>query len=70
MLHVAPPNASERQLLLQYFTAKCGLRDDTAAGARAIKELQVRLKDGMSGAEIENICKEAALALYSQQLSQ
>lgn len=69
VLHVAPPNAAERELLLGYFAAKCGL-PVTTSGVQAVRGLQARLKDGMSGAEIENICKEAALSLYSQQLAQ
>jgi len=59
VLLVPLPNATERRLLLDYFAKKCGLLEDGATVASG--ELVQKLKDGMSGAEIENVCREATL---------
>lgn len=59
MLLVPLPNPAERLQLLNYFAKKCGLLADGTAEASA--ELVQRLKEGMSGAEIENVCREATL---------
>ena len=92
MLHVPPPNAEERRLLLQHFASrylpvqashpaalehvdKAGekvgsnlevgndVRGERGGAGRALllKELEAQLRDGMSGAEVENLCREAAL---------
>lgn len=53
------PNPAERLELLNYFAKKCGLLRDGATEASA--ELKEKLKEGMSGAEVENLCREATL---------
>ncbi len=60
MLFVPLPNASEKQQLLQYFAKKCALDDEI------ILELQstVAKREGLSGAEIENLCREAVLLRF------
>jgi len=55
VLHVPPPDPDERLQLLLYFAAKCHLDDSV------VMELTDRLRDGMSGAEVENLCREATL---------
>jgi SpoVK/Ycf46/Vps4 family AAA+-type ATPase len=55
VLHVPPPDASERLQLLSYFGRKCALDADT------VQSLTTRLREGMSGAEVENLCREATV---------
>ena len=62
MLLVPLPNANERVLLLNYFAKKCGLLGE--GSTEASEELLLKLKEGMSGAEIENLCREATLDLH------
>jgi SpoVK/Ycf46/Vps4 family AAA+-type ATPase len=52
VLHVPLPDAHERALLLQYFATKCHLDANSLAPL---------LREGMSGADIENLCREATL---------
>jgi ATP-dependent 26S proteasome regulatory subunit len=62
VLHVPTPNAAERQQLLEYFARKCRL------GAAEVARLAALLKDGMSGAEVENLCREASLKGLHEQM--
>lgn len=55
VLHVPLPNEEERTLILKHFAKKCKL-DDVS-----LDSLLLKLKDGMSGAEIENLCREEVL---------
>jgi ATP-dependent 26S proteasome regulatory subunit len=55
VLHVPPPDASERLQLLGYFARKCALDADT------VQSLTARLREGMSGAEVGNLCREATV---------
>lgn len=59
VLLVPLPDEKERILLLNYFAKKCGLLSPGAAEAG--EDLAQRLREGMSGAEIENMCREATL---------
>lgn len=65
-VYVAPPNETERWQLLQYFGGvKAKLSEET------LRELEkTRLYEGMSGAEVETVCKEAAVAVIRQQQQQ
>ncbi len=62
MLLVPLPSTAERIQLLTYFAKKCGLLRDGAT--EASEELLLKLREGMSGAEIENLCREATLDLH------
>lgn len=55
-LYIAPPNEDERRKLVIYFMAKYNLPEESFDRLLAI------LWDGMSGAEVENVCKEEALS--------
>ena len=54
-LFVPPPNKVEREELLLYFAARCGLSAEAVADIRASPGFK---KEGLSGADVENICKE------------
>ena len=58
-----PPNPQERLELLTYFAKKCKLYsdDDGSSGGAVFERLKASLREGMSGAEIENLCREASL---------
>jgi ATP-dependent 26S proteasome regulatory subunit len=56
VLHVPPPSHGTRIKLLDYFGKKCSLSLDVIEAT-----LVPLLKDGMSGAEVENICREEAI---------
>ncbi len=52
---IPPPNAEDRVKLLEYFLTKARLP------MTLIDELKWKLYEGMSGAQIENLCKEEAM---------
>jgi transitional endoplasmic reticulum ATPase len=60
VLFVPLPNANERQLILQYFAEKCALDEKTIAELKST----VAKREGLSGAEIENLCREAVLLRF------
>lgn len=51
-----PPTFEDRLKLLDYFGKKCSLSSDIIKFG-----LIPLLKDGMSGADVENICREEAI---------
>lgn len=57
MLYVPLPNSEERVLILEYFAKKCDLVGEALDTLRTM----VQSKQGLSGADIENICREAIL---------
>lgn len=59
-IHIPPPNEAEREQLVKYFMTRQGLPEEV------FPVLKARLWEGMSGAEVENICKEEALNRVSQ----
>lgn len=54
-LFVPPPNKDEREGLLLYFSLRCGLSAGDVASIRASAGFN---REGLSGADVENICKE------------
>jgi SpoVK/Ycf46/Vps4 family AAA+-type ATPase len=54
-LFVPPPTVAEREKLLSYFASRCGLSGQDIAAIRASPGFR---KAGISGADVENICKE------------
>lgn len=54
-IYIAPPTAEERLELLHYFIRQANLSNSH------IPSLQEKLCDGMSGAQIEQLCKEVAM---------
>jgi transitional endoplasmic reticulum ATPase len=63
VIEVKPPNESERVQLLQYFGSKFGLQQ------HVIDCLNALTKDGMSGADIENLCREAGMNVIRRMLA-
>ncbi len=55
-MHISAPNAADRVRLLQYFMEKNKLSLDIWLAG-----MSDQLWEGMSGAEIENLCKEQAI---------
>jgi transitional endoplasmic reticulum ATPase len=66
VLLVPLPNASERRQLLHYFARKCNLLQ--VDSGEVCPALSARLREGMSGAEIENLCREATLEKHRSQM--
>ena len=58
ILEVSVPDEINRIKLLHHFAKKCQLSSDS------IETLHSTLREGMSGAEIENICKEEVLRQF------
>lgn len=56
VLEVPLPSPSERIQLVNYFGLKCSL------SLQDIEEVALQTKDGMSGADVENLCRERAMA--------
>ncbi|RYG62222.1 ATP-binding protein, partial [archaeon] len=54
-VYVAPPSQEERQQLVWYFMQRNHVDSDR------VEEIVSKCWEGMSGAEVENLCKEAAL---------
>ena len=50
------PKAEDRLLLLRYYCRRSNLSGEE------IEKLSLQLTDGMSGADIENICREATMS--------
>lgn len=59
ILLVPPPNKDEKMLLLQYFCRKCQLLDDDYERILKCNGFQ---KEDMSGADVENLCREEVMA--------
>lgn len=59
LLHVPSPGPDDRLKLLQYFVGKYS----GSGGGLDVDALRSRLREGMSGAEVEGMVKEEALAL-------
>ena len=55
ILHVPAPNESTRQQLMQYFSSKCLLTESET------RRVHSKLREGMCGADVENLCREARL---------
>ena len=66
--------------LLKYFATKCGLISTQQLAEKVggnnyeeesalLKQLEAKLKQGMSGAEIENLCREATLSQHKHQFA-
>lgn len=64
-IYVAPPTAEDRRALLQYFGTKAQLASDVIDDL-----LQNHTWEGMSGADVENVCKEAAVTSFHKQMLQ
>jgi SpoVK/Ycf46/Vps4 family AAA+-type ATPase len=60
VIHIPSPSASERKLILQYYLKKYD-RNGLLASTAMSEQLEGKLYEGMSGAEIENICKVAVV---------
>ena len=60
VLHVPPPSLEDQNKILQFFANKSSLPHEN------IEALIKCLRVGMSGAEIENLCKESALKIMNQ----
>jgi len=64
LLHVPSPDETTRMALLDYFANKCNLP------LERVEELKrLELKEGISGAEVENVCREEAMRVLSAKLS-
>eukprot|EP01041_Mallomonas_annulata_P004596 gene4596-9132_t len=57
LLHVPCPNENDRIALLEYFCRRSGLSDGNIQN-----DLKTSLRAGMSGADVENVCREAAMS--------
>ena len=57
VLYIMPPNENEKIQLLQYFCNKFSLPEQIKS------YLSTRLMDGMSGADIENLCREESMKI-------
>lgn len=73
LLYIPPPDKLERKDLLHYFCKKCFLFDEDIGSSendsnRLIEELEQELKEGMSGADIENLCREKAMWKFGETL--
>lgn len=62
VLHVPQPDHKNKIKLLYHFGGKCNLSN------KLIESLQLNLKDNMSGAEIENICKEQVIQQFRSEM--
>ena len=56
LVHVPPPSDLDRTALAANFCSRFSLDAPSATAVTA------RLRDGMSGADVENLCREAAMA--------
>jgi SpoVK/Ycf46/Vps4 family AAA+-type ATPase len=65
ILLVPPPNKDEKILLLKYFCRKCELLDDDYERILTCEGFQ---KEDMSGAEVENLCREEVMARAQRNL--
>ena len=52
VLEVPLPDAATREALLEFFAGKCNVKKNR------MTELQALLREGQSGADIENLCRE------------
>jgi transitional endoplasmic reticulum ATPase len=57
VLHIPNPGQEDRLALLEYFTSKYGISEERKSGLRS----QMSGAMGMSGAEVENVCRETAM---------
>ena len=62
VLHVPQPDYNNKIKLLYHFGGKCKLSNEV------IESLQLDLKDDMSGAEIENICKQKVIQQFRDKI--
>jgi SpoVK/Ycf46/Vps4 family AAA+-type ATPase len=60
-IYVAPPDADDRRALMHYFGAKAKLPAETIE-----RLVAAGTWEGMSGADVENVCKEAAMEMFQQ----
>lgn len=65
ILYVPQPNIEERWKLLQYFAKRYQLN----CNDWELSMLSMKLKEGMSGAEIENICREVKMKEIYRQIN-
>jgi ATP-dependent 26S proteasome regulatory subunit len=59
---VPGPDTATQIALLNYFASRCNLPAET------VTSLQAELREGMSGADVENVCREAGMTLLRTQL--
>lgn len=64
ILLVSPPSPRERELLLLYFSSRCRLSLECV---QAIRTSQAFNREAVSGADIENICKERFIAIIREE---
>ena len=62
IIHVPLPTSNERLKLLHYFATKC------AVSSSHMETLQLSLKEGMSGADVENIVKMDMMRCIAQSI--
>ena len=63
VLEVPAPDVATQYLLLDYFAKKCSIPQ------QKITQLQGNLKIGLSGADVENLCREAQLETIRERLA-
>ena len=64
IIHVPLPTSTERLKLLHYFATKC------AVSSSHMETLQLSLKEGMSGADVENVVKMDMMRLARSNLNE
>ena len=63
-LFVPLPSSDEKELLLRYFSKRCCLNSEDV---ERILESKAFNRDGMSGADIENICREVVISNFNME---
>jgi SpoVK/Ycf46/Vps4 family AAA+-type ATPase len=63
VLYVPPPDVATQLQLLQYFAGQSSLP------AQSVQTMQAQLREGLSGAEVENLCREEAMRLLRIKLA-
>ena len=68
ILEVSNPGLEVQHRLVEYFMAKCNIHKEGDEHAQMVmEEVKAKCHEGMSGAEVEGLCKEAMLDLMRQQ---